>query len=458
MIFCILSSIVELLDRNYYNCHPLIEIFLVAISVFYLIKPTQLWRFYIATITQIIVAIYSMPAVGNHVLFKTIVGAYFISELSIIWYKTKKFPNFGDSFENRMIKNLQFFILSLYFFATLHKLNTDYFNPSLSCAKDVVKMAMGSTLPFKFPPISSFALSNFLIWASIIVEFCGPLLLTTKRGFKLGLTSLFLLHLFLGTFVIDFNFLTFAYLSLFLSYETIEKNFNNYKTKLKRLSVWKINLIFLIFITLCLNFKFSFQTLTINRYLKMAMNDALFLCLFALVLPFFISAIKDRTPSNSSIKVSLVAFPFMLLWIIAGLGPYLGYKNITAGAMYSNLRVEGSTNHLFIPKGSLQISDEIDRLINVPIDFFQYLHYQRVSFTIPYRFKEKLFIQDYEMGRIAHYFKVDDTNQKSVGFSNFIQTNSIQDAKKRYIESSWWKKKTYAFRPFFNEKSASCSW
>lgn len=456
--FCILSVIVELLDRNYYDCHPIIEILLVLVSLFYLIKPTQLWRYYIATICQIIVTFYNMPAVGNHVLFRCIVGAYFITELTLVWYKTKKFPKFGDSFESRIRVNLRLFILSLYFFATLHKLNSDYLNPAVSCAKVILNMAIGLSIPFVRYNVNSTLLSNFLIWSSLVIELFGPMLLLTKRGFKIGLALLVSMHVFLGIFIIDFNFLNFAFLSLFLAPETVTNTYNKCALKISNWPPFKRNLLFSIFVLLCLNFKFSFQTTDMNRYLKIAMNDVLFLCMFSLVLPFLISAFRDNPPEVSTNKPTLLAFPFLLMWTLTAMGPYLGYKNITAVAMYSNLRVEGKSNHLLIPKGALQISDEVDRLISVPPELFRYLYYQRVSFTIPYRNEKILLMPEYEMGRIAFYFDLQPFDQKKMPLTHFVRSEIVQKAKIYYSQSSWWQRKIYGFRPFFDSENMACSW
>ena len=53
------------------------------------------------------------------------------------------------------------------------------------------------------------------------------------------------------------------------------------------------------------------------------------------------------------------------LLVVQALGPYMGFKTATALAMYSNLRTEQASNHLLIPKGSLQIVDWQHDLVRI---------------------------------------------------------------------------------------------
>jgi hypothetical protein len=55
----------------------------------------------------------------------------------------------------------------------------------------------------------------------------------------------------------------------------------------------------------------------------------------------------------------------LVILLANGLGPYLGFKSALSFSMYSNLRVEGSSNHFLIPKGSIQLFDGIDDLVTL---------------------------------------------------------------------------------------------
>jgi hypothetical protein len=55
----------------------------------------------------------------------------------------------------------------------------------------------------------------------------------------------------------------------------------------------------------------------------------------------------------------------LVILLANGLGPYLGLKSALSFSMYSNLRVEGSSNHFLVPKGSIQRFNEVDDLVTL---------------------------------------------------------------------------------------------
>ena len=65
------------------------------------------------------------------------------------------------------------------------------------------------------------------------------------------------------------------------------------------------------------------------------------------------------------LRISPVQVLLVVLICLNGLSPYLGVKTTTSFSMYSNLRTEGSSNHLLIPKGAIQLWNEQDDLVEI---------------------------------------------------------------------------------------------
>lgn len=456
-IFCTCIAVINLLDRNYYDTPLWLELIWIAANLYFLFRNRTAKGFYFLSLAQICLSIINMPAIGNHILFQTLVNLYLVLTWSINWFRNKKFPVFNDSLDNFIISDLRHLLLALYFFATFQKLNWDYLDPQVSCAGKMFGFVFENTLPF-LPSVNNNILNILLIYSSLFIEGIAPLMLLSKKFKKIGFILLLLLHLFLGSYIIDFNFLCLSFILLFLPYKTVENSVYEFWSLRKKLTPYQRYSFLILFFLLCLHFKFSFQIHFFPRELKIFLNMMLYSFLFIPV--YFVSKdfLKNPLEHSSPIKTSSVfVWPFLFLLSVSSLGPYIGFKNITALAMYSNLRTEQTSNHMFLPKGSLQVFKEIDDVVTIPSIFMKKLNSQKVSFTLPKCDSPEVTIPRFEMGRIISY-----TQKKNIpindAFFQFIKDPYFVGLSEEFENSSWLKKKLFGFRPVCNSEKIICSW
>ncbi|MGZ3662093.1 MAG: hypothetical protein ACXVCK_18470, partial [Bdellovibrionota bacterium] len=83
-------------------------------------------------------------------------------------------------------------------------------------------------------------------------------------------------------------------------------------------------------------------------------------------LAVFWFATRTRPVEFASIaRPSLSGGIIALLLLVNSAGPYLGFRSTLAFSMFSNLRVEGESNHWLVPKGAVQIFSEGDDLVTI---------------------------------------------------------------------------------------------
>lgn len=399
--------------------------------------------FILSLIFLLIIHILEWPTGANHSNFNTFLITILLSIYSINYLTTKKT-------ELNLSRNRIFILGSLipvYFLAALHKLNYDFFNSAKSCANWYhIKLLNRFFLFFQIEDIPSFIkriTPNFVI----AIEVLGPILLFFNKTRKYGLYFLIALHSYLaiGGFT-DFSSLALAILILYFpSVQTDLKGWFHGCIKYFSLSLILIPMTLISHIYL---YQLRSQFQTLQGFIFLWSLYMFFKTSYNLKSPKFFSSYKYHTSD------SILIFQIILI-ILFGFLPYMGYRSAGTFTMFSNLRIVGSeNNHLFMKKLNLFKNDiEMFKVVSVsPQDFLledrQYLDSiskSAIDFSY-HRFKDLSPEKDFKL-------EIINSNNSSV-LLNKKNIITFLDSPK-----SWFFYKTYMYNYLPEQKNLrSCRW
>ena len=306
--------------------------------------------------------IYSSPVSSNN---KT--TAFFLSVLVILSFLKTLISGRSISFDRDKIFRLiqgpsKLILVCMYFFGIYHKLNTDFFNPAVSCAVELYK-----------PIVSIIGQEDNInlywipIYSTVFVETIAIIGLLFKRYCKFGLSVSIPFHIIIGftgyAFYMDFSTIVLAMYALNINDESLERLKNFYFKVFKSYWLKKTISLIPIFFALAIYIYVAVLCKGICSYKSFMPIFALYSVPIFLILIFSKNIHQMRWEKSSSGPLYLIPFVFFL----NGLSPYLGLKTEGSISMYSNLYVEGrKTNHFFhgVVPGFWNYSDEVITIIN----------------------------------------------------------------------------------------------
>jgi len=312
---------------------PLILGFLV------LVAPNSVRVLQISAILYIIGFVAEMPVNPNHrwILFYVAVT---------IVLRVRSFAGV-DAVANELQGTLRWITVIVYLFAALAKLNTAYFDPSISCGSIFGAQALEL---HGFAERTSTRLSSNTAIVSWIVELLLPFLLIWRRSRVFGVFLGVLFHIGLSlNFVRSFaNFSTtmFLLLASWLPEDSSKIALGTFATR-RRPAVWAWGsaVVFIAALSCC--GLISPLEHVVARYVLY-----LFLALPLLMITGFLAwrcSIKHRCDHQER-GVGRASWGVVILVLISAVSPYLGIKTRSGLTMYSNLRIEPNfSNHLFMP-------------------------------------------------------------------------------------------------------------
>jgi hypothetical protein len=252
-------------------------------------------------------------------------------------------------------------LLVLYFFAFFHKLNTDWFDPQVSCGTFLY-----AALRDRIPTLpGTLAWQYFVIYSSLAIEAVIPLFLffarTRNAALLLGVVFhwILALHPYHGFY--NFSSMLFALFALFIAPPALERAARRIGEERLRAVAW--------FIAVGFVWCYVISVFQANREAGPDPFVWLFTIYGAAVTAAFVILLRAERPANEGPRFFalrrpvLVALPLVVF--LNGLTPYFGLKTEVAWAMFSNLRTEGGvSNHLVMPV-SLQVFDYGRDLVQV---------------------------------------------------------------------------------------------
>ncbi|HEY6881634.1 MAG TPA: hypothetical protein VI299_26590, partial [Polyangiales bacterium] len=354
--------------------HPLfllLSIVSLGLVVAALARPDDLRVFALLLVTWSATKLDALPWIPNHILLALLVNGALLFALAFAW--RRGLPHEG--LIAHVARPLRGALLVLYFWVVVHKLNRDFFDPSVSCAVTLYR-EMREIYP-RLP--SSGLIEHATIWGTLVIEALVPLLLLTRRlalwGMLLGLSFHGLLALHGNSMIMSFSTEVYALYTVFLS-----------RADLARLGValrafsarpWAPRALHVLALLGALGLVATLVRIALGprhedgglwlEFYSGYVRRVWFCAVVALV-GLLVRALRAPRVPEGEHAAALPLVPratlLGLLPVLAfcnGLAPYLGGKTATNFAMFSNLRVEGaSTNHLFLPSGLLGTEYQTD--------------------------------------------------------------------------------------------------
>lgn len=319
----------------------------------------------------------AMPVVPNHIFFTTVIGAAWLAALVLFLLQQGGRNTLAGTLDRSVAPAMRAGVIVLYGFAVLHKLNTDYLDPKVSCAPQ----EMGSlTLLAHMIPRTPW-LDHLTIHASLLIEATIGVLLLVRRcripGIALGVAFHSMLALDGNLYVGSFTALMFALFALFLPAQRIDQLSDLASrwprlTRSLRITPMAVAAVFLLAMSL---WTWAMPdrvpedpSHAAHTFVRPVVRIIIAQYALTVLFCFFYMLLTDRTPTDES---GLFRMPYRgamlvpVLLVFNGLCPYLGLKTQTAFSMFSNLRTEmRQTNHLFMPV-SFRLADYQEHMVIV---------------------------------------------------------------------------------------------
>jgi hypothetical protein len=339
---------------------------------------------FIATAT-IYELVWRFPDVPNHVnlaiymnMLQLVAGAGFLSKTS---HATNK-----QEAGHRMLSNgrrrLDFFrairpILGLamfltYFFAGFHKLNTDFFDHRVSCTNEFMKniMQFYKGIVPTFEPSASMVMTVSIV--TVAWELGGSMALFFQRTQPYMILYSIMMHMILAPCSFyDFSTMMFSCFTLFMPptyWKVYEKDKDLVLPLFGPLFGWKTPRHVLYASSAILvgmaTWQYRPETRQEGQFREIQFRAGQICCLCFLVMswPMIRSFLLGKLPPwQSPFRWTIHSWhawllPFYTLFMIHGMGNYLGLRTAGTFSMFSNLRTEGArSNHLLLSSNPLKI-------------------------------------------------------------------------------------------------------
>jgi len=269
----------------------------------------------------------------------------------------------GDELFHSIAPVLRAAIVIVYFWAALQKLNWDYFDPEVSCAatlhRDIASYFFGAV------PTSHWAL-YLAIWSSLALEILIPVLLCFRRTRYLGFVVALWFHLWLSIHpaagIYGFSSLILSALVWFLPATWGDRLEGQWQRQARWIgggdgekgrvrAAWLVTLVFFGCLvaqgTLYLTMERSYAVFqTANRVGFWAF--LVWGCWIAVnYLVAGAKAAPTLSPLPNRFRLNIACLGLILV-LTNGIHPWIGGRTQTSFSMYSNLRSEGESNHLFL--------------------------------------------------------------------------------------------------------------
>lgn len=374
--------------------------------------------------------VHKMPNVPNHIFLEAVIHFIILLAIARTIFVNRKslrispqnWAQFGIVQPEQREKLFASFapiltalLLIVYFFATLHKINSDFLNAQVSCGAQFYLEDLVDRFPFL--PTAEWA-QNAAIWGTLIMEGGLFLTLAIKRlrpiGFFIGLP----MHLIFGI-VGHHTFSAFAFALYFLF---LSEDFTKFVFRLRdglqqRFQITDIAKLFFRVRFAAAAFCMVLTIRAIAGYyfsgipgLKAGytIEKAIWFLWATLLMAIAFSVVIGKLKTNGlRPTIAVNCQPPLFMWIfvvlvgINGMLPYLGLKTIPCFSMYSNLRTEGENpNHLFMPT-LLKIFNETDDLVEIHYaDIQRFSVYTEKELYLPYvEFRRRVFdtTEDFSM-------------------------------------------------------------
>ena len=311
---------------------------IMTILLFIMVSITFInYKLWWATIINIVISllyfITRFPRMANHTNIEFFIALLILSLLiyKVIYPKLKIAPNLVSWI-------FRISVVTIYFYSGFHKLNTDYFNPCVSCVNEVNDYIIGNLTGTTFKISES--VSRFFQYTSIVMEMLIPIGLFWKGTRKMTALLLLFFHFYLNLAVYsDFGALAvFLIVGCILDFES--------KTIPKKTS--KAIRYYIFFTLLTFGVKIILIKYRFTPYYYGFIQGLIFNLGWVIFFYYFFTNFKDKSYSIIKRHLFVLSTCFILIsfWTLR---TYIGLGNSGNFTMFSNLVTEETTsNHLII--------------------------------------------------------------------------------------------------------------
>ncbi len=413
------------------NLYSIIGVSLLLINLFYI----QYWG---VVIFNIALSLYALlphfPRMANHCNIELVV------ELIILGLVLRRLFGAKISISTHLVSIVfRVSLVSIYFYSGLHKLNSDFFNPCVSCVNTVHERFI-----YNFTGVITTLSDDFssvLQYATIVTEMIIPFGLFWSVTRKYSVIILLVFHGYLSlTYYFDFSSL-----GLFLIIGSII-NFDNTVQNPIKIAALRFYVGFCCVTLLVNSITHQNYLLADDRYFVTGITYAIGYFAFAL---FFINKYTpQKTPSLSKKLIVIVS---LVVLCISGwaLKAYAGLGNVGNFTMFSNLVTEKSqNNHLIIDTNKTKLFDYEEDSVHI-----LQLHDTLAS----------QFVTNYKLPLIEFQYRADNwvktyTVPLNVTVIYKNDTLVIPDLKNSDFSKSKWYYKYLNFRKMPAEGPNPCLW
>lgn len=408
---------------------PLVALIAFASVLTAVLVPIERLAWFVSLVPITTYLLYWWPFNANHMDFILISNLFFL-------YNTWESRDFD------LGELIEFLVVGLgvvYLFAALHKINSDFFIPEVSCANELMNRFLGRM------GFGDTGRKEFLPWLAIITEVIvglGVIFPKTRRWAVIG--SL-LFHFVL----VWSNFVNFASIPLiiYFSFALNELAKKNHKaTNLLKVYLFAYGLTQVI-ISLIGALEINFEGVNLSYYFS-----ATLWTISATIFIWYWYSERFVWPRT---RLSRPSYIFLLPIFVLGSQIYLGLGTANSFSMFSNLKTEGHAwNHLLIPRLAqrFKYQDEVYYFSSVSDTHWRTIRdIPQIGLGAPELEIERL----YEIWGKDNTFPAVFFIQKEGDFSPRNGADLLPTYPQSY---SWWEKKLMHFRAVQPSGPNQCRW
>ena len=371
-------------------------VFLAAIPV--MLRPANRGFLALLAVLWLCELVLRMPRLPNHMLLAAFVNATILT--GIAWRMIRPAGGLTDprtacaALYRDLAPLLRLYLIILYFYAVLHKLNWDYMNPMASCG---VQLYQDICAIFPFLPTGEWTHYPTLLGA-LAMEAIIPLLLIFRKtrtvGVIVGLFFHYSLALHYNLYIQSFSTMLLAFYALFLP-TAFADQLVDWWTDRGYLAAWRRNrgrvrvagVVFAVLVVVAYLGGAASQGMLNKQGLIEILHTVVppvlrwgwFVLLIFEAYIFFsvlwrVRSWRLQPSAGAALWPMLVPATILLpILFLNGLSPYLGLKTGTSFAMFSNLRTEADVNnHLFVPHMRIaSYQDDMVKVLGSSLPIFQ---------------------------------------------------------------------------------------
>jgi uncharacterized membrane protein len=428
----------------------LTDLLVVGTAVLVLWRPGLAAAFLAFCAASLVNFVVELPHVENHSILIAVVNAGLLLHAPLA--RRSGARSLGTWVMEQYAPAIRLLLILMYLLTVLHKLNTGFLDATGTCATYVygrIDRILGFLPSLGAPGVQAAIAFTF------VVELGIPALLAFRRWRIAGVMVALLFHAFLGFTYPSYSTMIFALLIFFIPAEILW----GWRERMggSRRRLWFPALALGVLALWFVLGSSSAEQEAIYRVLRISWGlvfapAALAVCVLLLRSGELRETVGEVGPARVRRSSRMVAVLLALFLLASGLGPYLGYKTATAFSMYSNLRTEGGTNHLFIPKGALPLVEPQDDLVQILVaDRPPFESYASLGYSLPALELRRLLAEERGAGVSGIFMVVDYEGERQ--FSQAMEEHPVFG-----VEPTWLERKLTLFRPVPPPGENICQW